>query len=264
MALLIDTPEITPARYGLASVSTLVNDPSLRWTGGVEWIPNPTPGATVTQVDVCDVADLIADHTDLDTLTGVPLHVTAAFETASVGLSADEIHNRARLALALSEQPAVEAAVWPLIVDDATTPAGATAVSLLAGVGALERWLWESYGGLGVLHVARQIVPHLVAVDWVKLDGDRLVTKLGTLVSAGAYPVTGPDKAAAGVGNAWIAATGAVNLRMSEVRVPGENGSAWFAPLTNDALGVAERTILATWERAAAVKVTLEPAPTDN
>ncbi|MCF8610058.1 hypothetical protein L5G28_07765 [Gordonia sp. HY285] len=268
--LLVPTPTLTPPRFGLLSVAEIVDDPDLHWQNGTEHLPNPTPSGSTSGVD-CDPDPLTPTADTMDTVVDGSLRVWANFTLPHAAFSADEVHERARLALSVSESNSVESAIWssstsPLMSDDTVTPAGTSAVPMLAGLGALERWLWDNYGGTGVLHVPRQLVPFLVADRQVAEKNGRLVTPLGTAVSAGAYPATGPAGAAAPAGQAWIVASGTVRVRRSPVRVPGANGSAYFDYSTNTALGHAERVYVVGWEgvqAAALVGLAGEGTPID-
>lgn len=264
--LLIPSPALVPPRFGLLSVADIVADPNQHWQNGVEYVAPPSPGVTVEAVDPSTTPATLAPAKDeFPLVEGVPFRVLASFKAKHPGLTDAEIHDRARAMLAAGESQAVEAYLWSGVESpfmDATetaTPAGTAGVSVLSGVGALERWLWDNYGGTGVLHVAREAVPHLVKAEQITERNGRLVTPLGTAVSAGSYPDTGPDGAAAAAGSSWVVATGAVEARRSEVRVPGSNGSAYFDPKTNDVLGLAARQYVVTWGGVqAAALLTLE------
>lgn len=263
--LLVPTPALTPPRFGLLSVAQIVSDADLHWQNGTEHVPNPVPSGVTSGVD-CTPAPLVPADDPMTVVADLPLRVWADFTAKHPGLTASEIHERARLALSVSEGNSVEAAVWStaaskIMSAGTATPAGTSAVSLLAGVAALERWLYDVYGGTGVLHVAREVVPYLASAQVISEKNGRLTTTLGTTVAAGAYPGTGPTGAAAAAGASWIAATGAVTVRRSEVRVPGENGAAYFDPRSNNVIGHAERIYVVGWENVqAATLVTLEGA----
>lgn len=266
--LLIPAPALTPPRFGLLSVADIVADPNAHWQNGVEYVAPPTPGVTVEKILPTPAPGVLAPVTDPFLLVeGYPFRVLSTFKAKHPGLTAEEIHDRARQALAVGESNAVEAFLWAgaessfMDAADTATPAGTTAVSILSGLGSLERWLWDTYGGTGVLHVARELVPVLARLEQVEERNGRLVTPLGTVVAAGSYPGTGPDGSAPAAGSAWVAATGAVEARRSEVRMPGANGSAYFDPHTNDVVGVATRSYVVTWGGIqAAALLTLEGA----
>ncbi|WP_353107827.1 hypothetical protein [Gordonia sp. (in: high G+C Gram-positive bacteria)] len=261
--LLVSPPALTPPRFGLLSVATIINQLDLHWKNGTEHVPNPVPSGATSGID-CAPAALSIDDDPMDIVTDLPMRVWADFSAKHPGLTADEIHERARLALSVSEGNLVEAAVWStadtkIMGADTATPAGTSAVSLTAGLASMERWLYDSYGGTGVLHVAREVVPFLAQRQLVTEKNGRLLTTLGTPVAAGAYPGSGPTGTAAAAGTSWIAATGAVHVTRSEVRVPGENGPAYFDHRTNTVIGHAERVYVVGWENLqAASLITLE------
>jgi len=117
----------------------------------------------------------------------------------------------------------------------------------------LEAWLYTHYADVGVLHVPRSAITAFVYADAIRVDGDHLVTVLGTPVSAGAYPNAGPTTA--GTGNVWIAVTGAVTLHRSDTAVHTRNHGAHFDPTTNEIAGVAERVYIPSFGGVAAVGI---------
>ena len=143
--------------------------------------------------------------------------------------------------------------------DTATTNLGATAVPQLEGLGDLEDWLYQSYAGLGVLHVARGALPALMESRHLTESGGQITTAFGTKVSAGAYPVSGPADVAPAAGAVWVAATAAVTYRRTEIRVRTDNGNAYFDYSDNSVYGLADRIYVIGWEHtAAAAQLTLE------
>ncbi|WP_412475384.1 hypothetical protein ACK8HH_17135 [Gordonia sp. LUNF6] len=260
--LLIPTPQLAPPRGGLLSVADIVAPGDLHWQNGVEYATNPTPGGVADEVS-CDPIDPADLPEGVPVVTDDPLRVHTGFTCKHPGLTRDEIQAYARNKLTAGEGPAVERSVWPTIIADATTIAGTGAVSLLAGLGDLEAWLYESYGGTGVIHVPRGALPFLVKAKQIVVgSGGSLTTVLGTKVSAGAYPGTGPAAAEPAAGAAWIAATAAVQVRRSETKVRTDNGAAYFDHRDNSVIGLAERLYVVSWEHlAAAVQITLEEAP---
>ncbi|QRY62749.1 hypothetical protein JVX90_00280 [Gordonia sp. PDNC005] len=259
MAELVSTPTLTPPRYGLLSVADIIPD-SGRWINGVEYYRNPpADAATADDVDCDDVpATDLGD--DVPRASDKALRVHSGFTVKHPGLTPDEIHAYARGRLANSEGPAVERKIWPKILTGAATPAGAAAVSLLAGIGALEGWLYDTYGGTGVIHVPRSAVPYLKDAKQLVETSGRLTTILGTRVAAGAYPGTDSAGAAPAAGATWIAATPAVQIRRSDTRVRTVDG--YFDHRTNNATGIADRLYIVGWENlSAAVQITLEGTP---
>lgn len=259
--LLVNPPTLTPPRFGLLSVATLVDDPDLHWANGIEYSTSPDPSASAEAVEVkCEpgeAADL--DDEPLATVVDGALRVHTGAECKLPGTTREEVAAYVRGALAGGEGPALERAIWhdaetPIMSADTALPAGDEAVSLYTGLGALEAWLYETYGGTGVLHVARAAIPFLQKAHQIKVDGGKLHTVLGTPVSAGAYPGSGPDKAAPDEGELWIAATAAVQYRRGPVTTRDT-----FNHRTNAVTVIAERLYLPSWEHlAGATLITLE------
>lgn len=253
--LLVPTPTLIPPRGGLLSVAEIVAPGDLHWQNGVEYYTNPAPAAVADDVS-CDPVTPAELPEGVPTSADEPLRIHTGFACKHPGLTKDEINAYARGKLAGGEGPALERGVWPRIVDTATLPAGTTAVSLLDGIGEIEAWLYESYGGVGVLHVPRAAIPYLVKAKQVRESGGTLTTVLGTKIAAGAYPGSGPSGAAAAAGSVWIAATPAVQIRRSETRVRTEDG--YFDHRDNTVIGIAERLYVPSWENlSAAVQVAL-------
>lgn len=198
--LLIDAPSIPAApRFGLLSAAQIVDGPDPHWVDGIEYPTTPRPHAVTDDVE-CDQPDLTDLISGVDWVTDAPLRVWSGLTSKIAAWTEDEIISRARDMLTAGEGTALERSLWPLIADPATLPAGDDPVSLLAGIGAVEAWLWESYGGVGVVHVPRTAVPYLARAHQVREVNGQLRTPLGTVVSAGAYPGRGPDDEAPAAG----------------------------------------------------------------
>jgi hypothetical protein len=178
-----------------------------------------------------------------------PFMVVAGVTCGSLGTLGVDDEQRARAALAASEQRAVESMFERGPISPAlsgagvVTPAGTSAVRVKRAVGALEAYIRANYGGVGVLHAP----PLLAEYMGPTRQGNRLETKLGTPVAfgsgyLGAVPATG---AAPSANQAWIYATGAVMVRRTAVQVPA-TGAATLDRATNQTLMIAERGIMVT------------------
>lgn len=253
--LLIDAPSIPAApRFGLLSAAQIVDGPDPHWVDGIEYPTTPRPHAVTDDVE-CDQPDLADLISGVDWVTDAPLRVWSGLTSKIAGWTADEIISRARDMLTAGEGAALERGLWPRLAGASTTlPAGDDPLSILSGVGALESWLWESYGGVGVLHVPRSAVGHLVRAEQVREVNGRLQTPLGTLVSAGAYPGRSPADDPAAEGAVWVAATPAVQLRRTPIRVQSS-----FGHRDNTQMVVADRVYVPSWENlSAAAHIQLE------
>lgn len=246
---LVQTPTLVPPRAGLLSVAELVPTAGNHWLNGVEYATN---GAAAVADDISCDPIIPADLPEgVPFVTDEPMRVHGGFTCKHPGLTKDEVNQQARDRFTAGEGPAVELGIWSRIQDDATS-LGAAPVSIPTGLGDLEEWLYESYGGTGVLHVPRAAIPHLAAADQIVNTNGTLTTVLGTKISAGAYPGTGPADAAPAAGAVWVAATAAVQVRRSEIKVRTEPGASYFDFTDNSVVGLAERIYVVSWEHLAA------------
>lgn len=136
-------------------------------------------------------------------------------------LSVPEVAQRAERRLALHEQFWVERTFdeTQLRHNAVTLGTPGTAVPLVQGIGLLEDAIAERYGGIGVVHVPRQLGSNLVAKMVVRRDGPRLRTPLENLYAMGAgYSGNGPNNAAPAAGQTWLYATGPVTARRGEIQ----------------------------------------------
>lgn len=263
-ALLVQTPTLTPARYGLSSAADLVVEAVLHFRNGVEFIENPSGPAKYSPIECTTEATDERELEDgLPLVEAQPIIVYNGFTCRAVGLTEDDILTRARQALAGGEWQAIETAIWDRaelrLMDEANTVILAdTAVDLVKGIGLLEAHLYENYGGTGVIHAPRHVAAHAAKRRQVETETGRKVTTLGTRWSFGNYPNTGPDGEEAGVDTAWLVATGAVQVRRTEVAQRPTSLAGALDRYTNEVYAIAERTYVASWETVTvALPVTL-------
>ncbi|MRH86005.1 hypothetical protein GFY24_00745 [Nocardia sp. SYP-A9097] len=275
-ALIVPTPPLTPARFGLGSAADPITETG-RIASGVAWEPNPC-GPAHTDPALCGDTPTARE---LDAGIGLDeadaIRVYAGFTCSAVGLSQDQMTGRATLALSSGEWAAVEAAVWSstylrLMRDVAaedmvpgdppnTVVLSETPVSVTRGLGLVEGFLGAHYGGIGVVHAPRMVAAHAGTAQLLGTEPGRLVTPLGNRWSFGSgYPNTGPDGTAAAAGTAWLVVTGAVTFRRTPVtfrRSPSPREV--FDPSTNTFRAVAERAYVVAWDDCvrAAVPITL-------
>lgn len=134
----------------------------------------------------------------------------------------------------------------------AATSVTSAAVDVVEGLGLLEGYLAECYGGEGVIHVPRQALAHLGAYNLVDRDGQQLRTLGGNLVAAYSAPrqFYAPAGTVAADGQAWLYATGAVYVWRSPIQ-RNANATAEFigvAGAKNDNYYVAYRTYAWSWD----------------
>ncbi|MEV4122930.1 hypothetical protein [Micromonospora sp. NPDC049645] len=175
-----------------------------------------------------------------------PFGVLAGVSCKSVGTLDVDDEPRARAALAAAEQRLVEQVFersgTPRLAagGGVVTPGGSTALRIKRAVGVLEQYLGAEYGGVGALHMPRLLGPYAP----VSKEGALLRTALGTPVAFGSgYTGVSPAGADAATGTAWIYATGAVQVRRSQVWVPAQ-GAETLDRSTNDVLLIAERSYM--------------------
>ncbi len=254
--LLVAAPTITPARYGLASASDLVVEPNPHVRNGIEFEANPTGAAKLSRAE-CGQDTTNEFDTGVPIVDAGPISVYQGFTCSAVGLSEDEILDRARRALSGGEWAAVEKAVWDSaelrLMGPDTQVVTTDPVPLVKGVALLEEVLSDEYGGVGVLHATRGVAPFAAERRQVESESGRKVTTLGTRWSFGNYPNTTQDGTLAATDTAWIVATGAVQVRRTDVsyrNVADVRGGDRYA--------IAERTYVVSWESVtAAALVTL-------
>ncbi|MFI7527490.1 hypothetical protein [Nocardia salmonicida] len=262
--LLVPAPTVTPARYGLASAADPVTETG-RIHAGIQWDRAPCGPATL------DPAQCGDEPTDLDLPAGIgvglatPIKVFAGFTCTPVDLSEAAMRARAEAALA-TDWVAVESAVWSSTDlrlmrtgTDATVELSATPVSIARGVGLLEAYLGDSYGGVGVIHAPREVAAHAAAAQLVTPGTGYLTTVLGNRWSFGSgYPNTEPDGTPAAAGTAWLVVTTAVNYRRTPIQHRRTREES-FDYGTNKIHAVADRTYVVSWDDCvrAAVPVTL-------
>lgn len=263
--LYVQPPTVEPYRYGLFSVAQMPAESDPHWRCGVEW----EPLACIPAHGVGDQCDNPGVEKELD--DGVPLVSASAFTIHANYLcrlpgraAPGEIERRAREALRLGEQRAVEQTVWtgelgntPFLADPAAVVLNdgglpvTTPLSIVGGLAALESYLRQNYGGTGVIHAPAGAVPLMAAYHQLRDPGTSgpLRTWLGTPVAAyGVAPNIGPDGQPAEPGTAWLFATGPVAIRRGEVFLNPPTLAGAFNRTTNEVAMLAEREYVIGWD----------------
>lgn len=246
--------QTSPPAHGLLSVADVLPESGSHWQiAGVEYDCPARVGEVVVGSVACpDDPDFGDGDEGFDPRTDVPVRLSTVLAAKPVGRTLDDFRVLAREQLRAGEGPALEQVLWSthatdprFMHEDMPTPTGLAAVGVLDAVGALDAWLYSHYAGTGMIHVSRKIVGHLVKAKAVRHDGGRLCTQLGTPVVAGAYPGTGPEDQTPDAGQVWIAATGDVRVRRTEV-LQATDGD--FDPATNTVTTIAQRIYVASWD----------------
>lgn len=177
--------------FGLFSVLTLRESSDPHWANGVEWRSMPCDPAGLIEDPSCDEPfEKIFRKGGTGSATPFTVYGSAWCGTPA-GRAFEAGEEDATAHLLAREEAQAEAAVWARLAAEAEdlNPGGALAPKHALAVA--ERWLGREYGSLGVVHTDRGAATLLDTT--VSQSGNRLVTKVGTPVVAGAgYPGTSP------------------------------------------------------------------------
>jgi hypothetical protein len=202
----VDAPVVERRKGGLLSVADVRDDPSGKWMYGLDWQPEHCGTAHLTSIDCVD------GPAGAKVFDGAPVVLSKAFAAykgvACDSFDMDRYRRMARVGLEFGEAEAVERYVALNILDGGTdlTPTTGTAVPLEVGLGIIEEWTAENYGGVPIVHADRLVTTLLDGADLLIRDPVNLRTVQGSLVANGAYRVA--NKA----GERWLWATGQVLL----------------------------------------------------
>jgi len=253
-----------------------VTDPHV--LAGMEW--QSLCGNSATALDYCVTgAPLPATKVDTggrDMRGANPFTVYAEVDCSPVGTHWDKGVADARRLLEQSEAHEVERAFWtgtaagvtntvyPRLAANsdvydtsstfrvqlqaaAVVVTGSTGVTPALGMGALEDAAEDCYHGVVTIHVPIIAIASLMHRGIIQRDGSRLRTIAGNTVIAGAgYSNTSPTGAAAGVGQAWLYATGQVFGYRGAIKSFVREQS--FERSTNTLKAIAERTYVLGYE----------------
>lgn len=168
----------------------------------------------------------------LTTVVGDPLAIYALHRCRMVGITRAEASSRAVNALNVSESFAIEDFVYDRYLNSATDIGGAATTPGRA-LAILENYAAVNYAGEPVIHMDRFLASTLSQTNVIEQHGNRLETKLGAGVAAGAgysvHPVPATD---------FIFATGQVVVRKGTSEV---HGAPKMNPADNEETWLAER-----------------------
>jgi len=200
-------------------------------------------------------------------IDGFRFAVYGAFTCKGPGFDMSEAEGKAKAAFLANESTGVERALmkqrfiangtsWGAPTD--LTPAGG-AVTAAQGLALLEGDASCKYAGVPIIHAPRAIASLLAGTQGaIHAEGERLVSELGSLISAGAgyaCPNQGPAGTAPAAGELWMYGTGAVAVTRSELLTPPGD----IDRLQNDVFILVERAYVAAvdcYASAVRVKVT--------
>jgi hypothetical protein len=177
----------------------------------------------------------------LEPVNGVPFLVYDGMACQTLGLA--EVAPQAETKFGQREQYWVENTFETTVLHVGTQVIGpAGAVGLAEGIGLLEKTIADDYGGIGVIHAARELAAPLTSRYLVRRDGARMRSPMDNLYAFGAgYTTHDPTDTPAAAGQAWLYATGPVVLYRSDVQVREE-----FDQRKNARVAVVERSYVAT------------------
>ncbi|OJF13745.1 hypothetical protein [Couchioplanes caeruleus] len=267
----VAAPPVVPYRYGLFSAAAVLDPADAReFMAGVQWEPVCADApAPVTLAEACAV-----DRPPLHLPPGVdvaqagpPISLYTGFVCALPGR--DDLLERAHQKLGLIEQQSLEHYAWtgtagnrPRLADPDTEILGGSAaapVSAAIGLGLLEAFVSDRSGGIGVLWAPRWTAGVLTGAQLLRVENPRLVAPLGNPVVFAHTDGAGPDGTVPPAGDAWLYATGAVQVRRGAVSLPTLPQA--LSTVDNEVFAVAQRRYLVGWGCAqAAVKVRLPQA----
>ncbi len=225
------------------------------WTWCDDPPPDPAPEKEFTRPKTC---------------TAAPVTVYTGVQCNPVGRTYQEAVEHAREALRMGEQRALEAWVQSELLcplasvpgNDLTPAAGA--VNIAQGVAALEGWLGEHYGGVGVLHVPAGAAALLGCCNVVHLDGGSARTLMGNCVIMGSgygINVGPPGCLPAEAGEAWLYITGPIRVRREGVFTVPEEDAESVRIATNDRFVLAERGFVVELACCQAAAIRIEVCP---
>lgn len=197
--------------YGLFSVVQFRPEGAARWQGGgVQWEyldpftvqsigPTQSPQSSTfglpLDLDIDGGEDSGSVTTDAGFTPGLEFHVYGEFAASPVAWTPEQIQERALDALAAFEERQVENNFWTGTAGNTPSLASTNNVGTFAltdihdALGALEQFIADSYGSLGVIHMARAYALSLLHNSSLVIKGNQLFTALGTPVVAGSgYP----------------------------------------------------------------------------
>lgn len=204
-----------------------------------------------------------------------PVTAYAGVECSTFGISYPDAQARAMDQLRMGEQRTLEdffmrRGLAKVALGNDITPVGG-AVHIVAGIGLLEAWLADNFGGAGLLHVpvgaatllsASRVVPFTSDETCpATLAGNGLVLGAGYAANVGPYTAPLTPGVAAPAGEAWLYITPPVRIRRDTPFLVQRAEWQGVNTVTNDRRAVAESTFVAEVSCCvgAAVRVSLDP-----
>jgi hypothetical protein len=191
-----------------------------------------------------------------------PFDIEAEVEHSTLGTTPEEIEAKAKKALDIVSQKAIETEFWnggiaKLLTESNdnrylastnsvdVTPTPGTAVKPRYGLALLEGALGNAtIGSIGTIHAPRAVA----GVLKLEQDNSTLFTKLGNTVVAGTgYSKIGPTGVAAGANQYWLYATGPVTVLLGDMVITPEKVSQAIDTRVNTIKYYVDRPAAVTW-----------------
>jgi hypothetical protein len=271
----LPAPLVEIAPFGLLSAANVVDHSEGSDSHWMKRMDVETD-ACYFNADIYDICNSAFTASILDATAGsrsntvFPFAITAVDKCSTTGFAGVDREQRVLRQLDLVTQRAVETELWGgtlalaasnnnRFITYSSGPLGAqtvgTALSPRRALAALENALAGcGAGARGMIHAPRQIVSLLEnstmqeTVGTGEYASERLVTKLGTIISAGVgYNGNAPNNAAPSANRKWMYATGPVTVHLGPKAVVGD-ASAWIDESINDLSLQAERGAAVVWD----------------
>lgn len=236
------------------------------------WQDCPTADSNPTAGPYTNPAEKVFDRSDWCSFE--PITAYAGVECSTFGISYEEAQARALEQLRMGEQRVVEdfymrrgLAVMAL-GNDLTPVAGA--LHIASGVGVLENWLANNFGGQGMIHVpagAASLLSLNTLVDFASeetcpttLLGNKVILGAGYTANVGPYTAPLTPGAVAPAGEAWLYITPPVRVRRDTPQLVQRSEWQTVNTVINDRRALAESTFVVETSCciAAAVRVSLD------
>lgn len=263
--LLVPPPPAPIAhRFGLFSAATILENAEPHSLGGIEYSTvcstrvDPYPIACEPSVPA-DFSVTKTPQQTISTTEASPFAVYSADECV-LGRDQDTAKQQLRQRFLAGEQAAVERIVWtgilgnwPTLASAEVLSGGTAGVDLIDGIGLLEQWLAQTWGGIGVIHGPRTIAPRAAQQLAVTINGPRAQTIFGSVFAFGTgYDGTPPYAGGADDGSLWIYATPPITIRRSTLIEPADWSTNAFDRSTNRGMLIDERIYVVDWPCAVA------------
>lgn len=233
----VDPPTVAPLRFGLSSVSDVVNRNGGHWQAGIERDDVETLRTLLSADGPCAPNAKTATVNRFDDVAADPFSLYLLDECRAPGTISEQ-QEFAVTTFSNSEWFALEREFW----ERATVGADVIGASddPLCGLAQIEGWIGTTYASGGVIHGSRRAVTILAEKARVRRHGNVLETELGTKVAAGAGYLTKTLPSAPAAGREWLLVTAPVTIHRGNAMVSGP----LFAqtPLDNTTNVLVERT----------------------